>query len=326
VLAVKLPEFAGLVRKELQPGRRFGTELADHAKLYGKVGGISHTDELPAYGISADEVEKLRTTLEASERDAIIIVADRRDNAEAALSAVVDRANQALIGVPEETRRTLPDGNTVFMRPLPGAGRLYPETDIPPIPIRSERLREIKKSLPKLPEQKSEQFVREYGLSEELAKRMSLSEDVDLFEELIRKTKAEPMLIATTLEETLVGLRREGIPVENIQEHAFVELFDLVAKKRLAKEAIPEILKEVSKGLNVREAIEKLGLKMVTKSELKRLIREIVDTNKEMVRERGMRAMGPLMGILMGKVRGRADGELVYRLLEQELKKLGERG
>ncbi|MDI6643383.1 MAG: Glu-tRNA(Gln) amidotransferase subunit GatE, partial [Candidatus Hodarchaeaceae archaeon] len=114
VIAVKLPKFAGLVGRELQPGRRFGTELADCAKLYGKVGGLFHTDELPSYGITQEEVEKLRHAAGATEGDAIVFIANSKKKAETALGAVVDRVNQALDGIPEETRRALPDGNTEF--------------------------------------------------------------------------------------------------------------------------------------------------------------------------------------------------------------------
>ena len=321
VLAVKLPGFASLLGKEIQPGRRLGTELADHAKLYGKVDGIFHTDELPTCGISEAEIEQIKRSLETTELDAVVLVADQKEKAEAALGAVVDRSNQALEGVPEETRRALPDGNTEFMRPLPGAGRMYVETDISPIPIHPERLERIRKRLPELPEERRARFVRDYGLSEELAERISLSENAGLFEELTEKSKADPTLVATTLEETFVSLRREGVPVENVGKQALTELFGLVARGKLAKEGVPEVLREVSIGLGVRAAIDKLGLYAMAKTELKKLVCEVVGANKKLVEERGMAAMAPLMGILMGKVRGRADGKLVHELLERELRK-----
>ncbi|MBA7598891.1 Glutamyl-tRNA(Gln) amidotransferase subunit B, chloroplastic/mitochondrial [subsurface metagenome] len=323
VLAIKLPKFAGLLGKELQPARRFGTELADCAKLYGGVGGIFHTDELPAYGISQEEVDGLRRATGAVEGDAIVFVANAKEKAEAALSAVVGRANQALEGVPEETRRALPDGNTEFMRPLPGAGRMYPETDIPPIAITALRLKQIRARLPELPEKRRARLMEEYELGKELAERMSLSENLELFEELVRKSKANPTLIATTLEETMVSLRREGVRVEVIQKAALEELFASVAKGKLVKEAVPEVLRETARGVSVRTAIEKLGLAVMGLAELRKLVREVVASNRELIERRGRAAIAPLMGILMERVRGRADGKLVHELLERELKKRG---
>lgn len=322
VLALKLAKFGGLIGKELQANRRFGTELADYAKVYGKVGGIFHTDELPAYGISANEVEELKKAVNASQDDAVVLVADVGEKAEGALSAIVERINQALEGVPEETRRALPGGNTEFMRPLPGAARMYVETDIPPISITEDRLKKIRKQLPELPEQMRSRFIQDYGLSEELARRMSLSEQAELFEELIKKYKAPPVVVVTTLEDIPVSLRREGVAVENIQRDAFEDIIQLVSKGELAKEAIPDVLRHVAKGATVRGAIKHLGLKMITRGEVLKLVSGAVRENLKLVEKRGKASVKPLMGIIMAKARGRADGKLVHELLERELRKL----
>jgi len=321
VLAIKLPKFGGLVGKELQLGRRLGTEFADYAEVYGKVGGIFHTDELPGYGISVEEVSKMRNMLSATADDAIAIVAAKKGNAEKAIEAVVARANQALLGVPEETRRALPDGNTEFMRPLPGAARMYVETDIPPIVVDEKKIECIRKMSPELPEQKVKRYIDEYKLNKELAERMSLSENSKLFEELVAKHAIDPTLIATTLEETLVSLKREGAAVENIQRAALDKIFDLVKMGEVAKEAVPDILREVAKGFNVPDVVQRLSLRKITEAELAKMVSDVIQENWELVQRRGRDAMQPLMGILMEKVRGRVDGRLVHQLLERELQK-----
>jgi len=251
----------------------------------------------------------------------VVLVADIKERAEGALSAVVGRVNQALEGVPEETRRALPDGNTEFMRPLPGAARMYVETDIPPIPITEDRLKKIRKRLPEMPEQKCKRFIRDYGLSEELAKRMSLSERAEFFEELVKKYRAPPVVVATTLEDVPVTLRREGVPVENIPNDAIDDVIQLVSKGELSREAIPDVLKHVAKGATVRDAIKHLGLRRMTKTEVLNLVSMAVRENQKLVQERGEAAVKPLMGIIMEKARGRADGKLVHELLERELRK-----
>ncbi|MGC9346031.1 MAG: Glu-tRNA(Gln) amidotransferase subunit GatE, partial [Candidatus Bathyarchaeales archaeon] len=170
VLAVKLPKFKGFLKRELMPGFRLGTEMADRARFWGRVGGIFHTDELPAYRITAEEVEDLRKAVKAEEHDAIVFVADNPENAGDALKAVVERAREAMRGVPEETRGPNPDGTTRYMRPRPGAARMYPETDIPPIQITEDYIRRISSQLPELPEQKFERLMKEYGLNRKLAR------------------------------------------------------------------------------------------------------------------------------------------------------------
>ena len=322
-LAVKLPKFAGTLGRELQPGRRFGTELADHARLYGKVGGIFHTDELPGYGISEEETARLRTAIGAAEDDAVVFVIGDKERAEVALKAVVDRVNQALQGVPKETRRALRDGNTEFMRPLPGAERMYPETDIPPIPITRDRLNRIRRKLPELPEQKVKRFIKEYHLSQNLASRISLSENVSMFEEIVKECRVDPTLVASTLEETLVSLRRDGVPVENLNKKHLEDTFKLLSLRKIIRESIPQILNAVARKPQekVEKILDELGLKAMSIRELEGLVSGIVDNNIEMVRQQGEKSHKTLMGIVMKEVRGKADGQLVSKLLQKEIKR-----
>ena len=156
---------AGIVGKEIQPGRRFGTELADRVKYYTGLGGIFHSDELPKYGISKEEVNEVSKLLNLGESDAFVLVAGPENKVIEALKAVVERAKEALDGVPEETRGANPDGTTHFTRPRPGAARMYPETDIRPIRItkdgsnngKEERIATLLKHR-SLPENKSVKF------------------------------------------------------------------------------------------------------------------------------------------------------------------------
>ena len=154
VLGMKLHHFGGLLGKELGiAGLRFGTELASRASFWAGVGGIFHSDELPAYGISESEVTQVRESLKLSDDDAFVLVADQPDRAVDALNAVTDRAVEALTGVPEETRNAMADGSSRFLRPRPGAARMYPETDVPPTSVTEEQLSQLKSKLPERSEE-----------------------------------------------------------------------------------------------------------------------------------------------------------------------------
>jgi glutamyl-tRNA(Gln) amidotransferase subunit E len=322
VVALRLPKFAGLLGREVQPGRRFGTELSDRARVEGGVGGILHTDELPGYGISEEEVEGLRRETGAGEEDAVVMVVGPEERCGRALEAVARRAEEALLGVPAETRRALPDGNTEFMRPLPGAERMYPETDIPPLPLTPERLSSLR--LPEPPERVRERLVREYGLPAEVAERLLLSGAVEAFERLVRGSGAQARLVAFTLLETLVSLRREGVRVEGIGEEFMLGALREVASGRVAKEALPELLRKGAEGKGVEEAMAELGLERVGPEELEERVREVVSSHVELVRERGEGAARPLMGILMKSLRGRVDGKVVSELLLREIRRMRE--
>jgi glutamyl-tRNA(Gln) amidotransferase subunit E len=230
VLAVKLPGFAGIVGCELCPGRRLGTEMADHARFHGGVKGIFHTDELPAYDISDAEVQALEERLGTEASDAVVIVADDEGNSRKALRAVLDRARQALRGVPREIRSANP------------AARMYPETDVVCITVTSERLEALRSALPEMPKEKLVRIRTDYGLNEKLARQVVSSLHAEFFEELAKEGMGDSTLLAVTLTETLKSLERDGVPVGSLDEPAMKGVFTIVNEGKTAKESVPELL------------------------------------------------------------------------------------
>jgi len=324
VLAVKLPKFAGFLKRELAPGMRLGAEMAEIAHFWGRVGGIFHTDELPAYGITANEINELARNVRKAPLDAVVFVADTLENSNNALKAVVQRAREAIKGVPEETRAANLDGTTRYMRPRPGAARMYPETDVPPIQLKNEYLRKLRDHLPEMPEQKMRRLKKEYALNLKLAKQILDSKYSDIFESVAKETKVSPTIIAVTLTETLKALRREGTNVEKISSEQLRELFSLIDIGKTTKEAIPEIVTWLSKheGATTARAIKVLELEMISQKELERIIDDLLEQNRAIMKEGGKDAFGLLMGNVMKKVRGRAKAEVVTRILKKRLKEV----
>jgi glutamyl-tRNA(Gln) amidotransferase subunit E len=321
VYAVKLKGFNGLTGKELCPNRRLGTEMSDHAKFMGGVRGIFHTDELPGYKITELEVEALRNAVGAETDDAVVIVADAEEKCKAALIAVVDRAKQALEGVPAETRSANPDGTTRFTRPRPGAARMYPETDVKPLQINPEMIMEIKSRLPEMPEAKLARYQKEYDLNEKLATQIIDSDYLSLFERLASEGVSTTLLVVT-LTEDLTKLRRDGVPIEELSDASITDIFMLVESGTTVKESIPELLQYLAEhpDSSAEAALDQLGLAMLSEDQLKSIIDEVVMNGLDLVKERGMGAMGPLMGAAMSKVRGKAQPQAVQKLLQAAIK------
>ena len=227
-------------------------------------------------------------------------------------------------GVPEETRAANPDGTTRYMRPRPGAARMYPETDVPPIRLTEDYLEQLRVCLPELPEQKLGRLMRQYGLNLKLARQVLDSEYADLFEVVAQETRVSPTVIAVALTETLKALRRTGVEVERVGDEQLRELFRLVDSGKVAKEAIPEVIGWLSKheGATVMDAVEGLGLAMFSREELEAMIEGLVRENVGVVREKGLGAFGALMGLVMREVRGRARAELVSEILKKKLEEV----
>jgi glutamyl-tRNA(Gln) amidotransferase subunit E len=321
VLACRLAGFAGQVGRELQPDRRLGSEMSDRAKRAG-VGGIFHTDELPAYGITSEEVEAVQGHLAAGEGDAVIMVTGPRERAEKALEAVLVRAREALSFVPEETRRALPNGCSEYMRPLPGSARMYPETDVPSVAITEEMLEQLQ--LPELFAARSERFEREYGLNAEQALVMAVSPNYQIFEEVVQNYPVSSSVVVRALETIPIELAREGVAISNLTEQHYKESLALVSQGSVAKEGLSDLLRALAEHphMSATDAAASAGLAGVDKADVEKAVQAIVAGKVDLVLSKGERAIGPLMGLVMKELRGKADGGMVSAILKKEIQNI----
>jgi len=319
VIAIKLPGFAGVLNGD--GGQlRLGSEMAQYARTRG-VKGIFHSDELPNYGIEKEYVDALKAHLDLSSIDAFVICAEKEKKATDALKMAADRAYFAIQGIPEETRDPLPDGTTRYSRPLPGAARMYPETDVPPILITEKKIKSIKDNMPEFPEEIAKRLVSTYGINSQQAEQIVRQSREELFVKIAEKT-GMTAAAATTLTNTYTELEHEGLDPETISEKEAIGLFELLKNNRFSKEALPSLLREMAKGTGAESAIGKLGLQAVDDDEASRVIAALVKEREEFVRSKGMDAIGPLMGPVMGALRGKIDGKQANDLLAKEIKKL----
>jgi len=235
------------------------------------------------------------------------------------ISKVIQLEIQRQISVPKvkkEVRSANPDGTTKFTRPLPGAARMYPETDTPPIPIDKKIIREIKKRLPESWIKKVKRFKKKLNLSDELAKQIIRSDYLELFEKIVKKYKVNPSIAANVFVSTLKDLKkRENVKVEKLEDKDFEELFKLLKDRKLMKEAIPDVLKYKIKHPKkpMIVGVKKLGLQVISNDELMRIVKDVISKNKG-------KPEGKIIGLIMSRVRGRVKSENVVRIVKRLLK------
>ncbi|MCS7118466.1 MAG: Glu-tRNA(Gln) amidotransferase subunit GatE [Archaeoglobaceae archaeon] len=310
VKAIVMKNFSGIVGKEIQPGRRLGSEFADIAKTFG-LGGIFHTDELPGYGIKAEEVRKLREFVEAGERDVVILAGGKEDKVEKALTRIINRAKYCFLGVPEETRKANEDGTTSYLRPLPGAARMYPETDIPPVLTKDFLSVEI----PELIEDRAKRY--EKILPPDMAYEIADSDYYRIFEDFCNSIP--PTTVVRVLNIIPRELRRENLKVDVLEERHFRMVLDLIKRGKIAKEGAEDALRILIErpSANEGEIIKSLA----SKFDLDSFIEKMVESKKELILEKGEMAFKPLMGIVMAEFRGKVDGKIVAEKLKKAIKK-----
>lgn len=322
VLAVALPHLAGLLGKkgkEEVPPPRVGSELAGYAKIIGGVKGIFHSDELPAYGITAAECGELASRLNLGAQDAYALVVERRAVAEVALQAVLARAARLLAGVPEETRDLLPDGTSRYLRPLPGGARMYPETDVPPIRLGADRMEALRAALPEMPREKLARFRRDYpDLSEDQARQLVRGEAA-LFERLV-KASGLPKETARLMLNQLPELEQKGFRAELATEAILLDALGALAQGAFAKEALPQVVRHAAETrTSARDAAKALGLGAASKDDVRAAIDAEIEKHAAMVREQKERAASRLMGPLMGRFKGQVSGQELQGMLAERI-------
>ncbi|MEM3446400.1 MAG: Glu-tRNA(Gln) amidotransferase subunit GatE [Candidatus Korarchaeum sp.] len=315
VFGMRVRGMRGLIGREVQPGRRFGTELADYARVFGGVKGIIHGDELPSYGISDEDVKMIRERLLCQDDDSFVLVFGQKVTSLLALESVRSRLKAAVRGVPSETRRALPDGNTSFMRPMPGSARMYPETDV--LPVKTAPIIARIKRLPRMPEDIVRELVENYGINSELAWELYDDGKVELFKRLVAYG-APASFTASTLTSTIKMLRREDERVERISEGHLEEIFRLIGEGKLAKEAVPEVLRGISRG-SFSSVYDYVRGHSISLEELDSVIDSVLERLRYRISERGSRAFSMVMGEVMSVVRGRIDGAIVSERVKKKL-------
>ncbi|MCL4383034.1 MAG: Glu-tRNA(Gln) amidotransferase subunit GatE [Candidatus Marsarchaeota archaeon] len=310
VFGIGLKNFKGILGTELNPDRRFGSEISDYAKISG-VNGIIHSDEnLSKYNFSIIEIKHLSEELALSDNDAFILIADEKQKTLNAIKFMIQRLKYAFIGIPEETRVALNNNlfTTKFLRPVPGRARMYPETDLKSVFLDSKIL---KRSFALIPNIENEERVLKAQLNNnDLADQLLMSQKYSLYKIIINKTSADPNTVANILIQKFTELKRNGFNVDNIKEEQIIELFKLYAQDKITKQAIEEILKELSKNIE-RKAIELIKQKSLYKISDTELIKIIGQVSKESK----IQDKNKLRDLIMQKYRLNIDGSKLNEIL-----------
>jgi glutamyl-tRNA(Gln) amidotransferase subunit E len=321
--ATRVPGFSGMIGFEPYPDIRIGKELGKLVRFY-DLDGVFHSDELPNYGITEQEVTAVKSRLQAGSDDAFVIVGGPADKARSASDAIVQRLQAAINGVPAETRAATPEGKTVFLRPRPGAARMYPETDIPTIPVTDLMLKALADKVPRSWDEIVDALAKKYSLNKKLASQIFDSDYLGVFEEIAWATKVQPTFVASKLTEDLTSLQRQGLDASVLTDGTIKDIFARLDARAIAKESVNIIFEKMMKkeAKTVDEAIKAAGISSVSDEELGRGLDRIINDNMAVIKEKGMNAQSTIMGRAMVEYRGKADGQKINAMLKDKLQKL----
>ncbi len=197
LIAVNLPGYRGALSHFTQPGRMFAHEISERLKVVAclELPHMIHSEQFNA-DISDKDFSKIKALLKAKEEDAQIIFWGPAEDVPTALETIEERCLMALNGIPPETRKSMPDGTTIFERVLPGADRMYPDTDSAPIPLEDQYIEELRN---KLPQEVIERYniMKNWGVPEDVFTYIFRNDLFPLIEKIVNELDYAPVFVAT---------------------------------------------------------------------------------------------------------------------------------
>ena len=323
ILAISFNSLGGMFGYTPYEGIRLGKEIAELVRFFG-IGGIFHSDELPNYGVEKTDIENLKDFLKINEKDAYLILAATEEKIHIVIDQIISRIEFIKNnGIPIDTRLATMNGETKFLRPRPGAARMYPETDIPPVIISNDELENAKKNIPKSWDESLLELQKKYELNPQLSEQIFDSRYIELFEKIVEKIKINPTFVASILCSLITNLERSGLNSKLLKNEDIEKSFQLLDSGEIAKESIEIIFESIMSGKSqsTLDAMKNSSIEAVNESDVDEIVKKIVENNQEIVKNQKERAVGPLMGIAMKELRGKASGELVNNLLLKNIKK-----
>jgi glutamyl-tRNA(Gln) amidotransferase subunit E len=323
IVTIVFKNMGGMFGYSPYEGIRLGKEVAELVRFFG-LGGVFHSDEMPNYGIEERDIENLKEFLKITDNDAFLILAVPFEMMDTIVDQIILRIDHIKNnGIPIDTRLATQDGETKFLRPRPGAARMYPETDIPPIIISKNELEQAQENIPKLWDESIKEIQSKYEINLQLAEQIFDSKYIELFENIIKKINVNPTFVASILCSTITNLERSGLNSTLLKNTEIRKTFEFLEKEKIAKESIEIIFENIMAGKSstVEEAMKMASIETVNDIDLEKIIQDIVDKNEQLVKNQKERSIGPLMGIVMKELRGKASGEIVNKILLKNIQK-----
>ncbi len=362
VMGIRLPKLTGILGMEEQPNKDFGQDILEKASLISGVPmkHLFHSDEFnpQAYrkvheknllsnkevkpedhqnyffkAINSEIHTKIQKTLQLAESDGYVIVLASQKWAIHAMKKVIERIKMAFDGVPQETRRALPDGNSDFLRVIHGMDRLYPDTDTPVLDMDMNAVNQLAEKVGKRPWEYEQEYGKLYGLNFDQIGQLIRHEYIPLFEELVKVHKITSLRVYRFLEETSLALQREKVPLNTLSKEKMVELLIRADKGHYDWAILPELIKTAitNPEMAIEEVLNAMGVvSNVDDNALAQLYQEATDvyqvfekrakkySNKSLDDPVGYK-INQITGIIMRKINHGYSGAKVFQYVNQKL-------
>lgn len=255
----------------------------------------------------------VRTLLNAGENDAQIIFWGPAADVTTALETITERCRLAFEGVPNETRKSLPNGTTIFERVLPGPNRMYPDTDSAPIPIKEAQIRAIRERLPAKVSSCTKQMAK-WSIPDDTYSFILKRNLFPLLKKIIVELNQPPRFTGTLIGHQLKHIEGKIIPASPFDFNRLFDLFDFVLRKKLRRDILIKMLPVVYQypNMDFESVLTTINYRVATEEEILAHIPILRDKFLEISKLKEEAAMGLW---IMGQLRPLALGNMELKEL-----------
>jgi glutamyl-tRNA(Gln) amidotransferase subunit E len=318
IMAVNLPKFKGILSFFTQPGQTFADELHDRLKVIAclEKPNMTHSEALNPL-VNDNRMAWIGKQLKSRENDAQLIFWGPREDIKTALETIEERCILAFQGIPNETRKALRDGTTLFERVLPGPNRMYPDTDSPPIPIHDQTIENIKKDLPTDVSERLEQ-LRKWDIPADTYSFLMKRNLFTLMSHIIKDFKENPIFVGTVIGHTLKHLEGKMPDNHGFESSRIYNLFKFKNREKLAKEIIKPMLAVLYEHpeMNFNSVLKILKYRKFTEQHILSLVPGLKAKFKKI---KISEEAGAEIRWIMGKLRNTAIGNMEMNRLSHKI-------
>lgn len=311
IKCVSLKGFVGLLSWQTQTDTYFSKEISDRVRVIAcltNIPNIIHSDSRGDNLLSA-EWQNIKRNVGATDNDTLVIVWGNDQDTEMAVKEIIIRAREATIGVPSETRQALRDGTNGFERILPGADRMYPDTDLPPTKITDARLNKLKQNIP-VKFWVSEEWYKKLGIPADTIDELSISKFAPLFKLVVNEWKINPTLAAVSLIQFPKRLKKMNFDTSLITVEMMKDIFCAYKDGLLSRHGIfIAMQKAICKGKFYPELLPKPLLS----KEIDEIINEVKNEVEQIKLLNDEKRIDILIGQTLNKIRMNVEGKIIKK-------------
>lgn len=321
LIAVNLPNFKEILSHFTQPEKIFADEISDRLKVIAclEKPNILHSEQLKPV-LKAAHLDFLQKTLESGENDAQIVFWTDDNDLKTAIETISERCIMAFAGVPNETRKSFENGTTIFERVLPGADRMYPDTDSAPIPLEAELIDNLSRNLPiEVIEQMNQ--LKKWNIPEDTFQFILKKNLMPILYKIINELNIDSRFVGTLIGHKLKHIQGHNKPSSDFNYEKIFDLFQFIKNECLEIEISKYMLPIVYRypKMDFHSILNTIKFKKRSKTDLLAPIGFLKDKYKEIGKNKSQKAENSWV---MGQIRRQAVGNLPLKALMTEIEGL----